>query len=163
MAGWLPLAMSKGCGCNLKLLQDGWGMIGWLAPTRSTDSGCNCRPPIDGWEVAGWLALAISNYFGCDFGSLGDGWEMVGRTPVVLEPPTQKQTSVQYTQKHTIQMKTRTRWLGGRLWLSHNKVGCESKSPGDGQVMVGRWLCGWPLLFPKIAGVIADLCEMAGR
>ena len=51
MAGRLPLAISKDCGCDSRSLQDGWEMIGWLAPTSSKDFGCNCRSPTDGWVV----------------------------------------------------------------------------------------------------------------
>ena len=51
MAGRLPLAISKDCGCDSRSLQDGWDMIGWLAPTSSKDFGCNCRSPTDGGVV----------------------------------------------------------------------------------------------------------------
>ena len=80
MAGCLPLAISEYCGCSSRSLQDGWGMTGWLAPTSSNDFGCHCRSPRDGWV---------------------DGWEMDGRTPVVLERPTQHiDTSIQSQQPY---------------------------------------------------------------
>ena len=34
MARWLPLAISKVCGCIFRSLQDGLEMTGWLAPTN---------------------------------------------------------------------------------------------------------------------------------
>ena len=123
MAGWLPLAISKDCGCNSKSPQDGLEMSGWLAPTSSKDVSCNCRSSRDGLEMAGLVALAISNHSGCNFGTvgvagrwLGDGWKMAGRTPVVLEHPIQNKPSVQHNKtQHKLKTKYRTRWLGG--WL----------------------------------------------
>ena len=80
MAGRLPLAISKDCGCHdSRSLQDGWRMTWWLAPTSSKYFGCNCKSPRDVWEMAGLVAVAISNDFGCSFESLGDAWEMARR------------------------------------------------------------------------------------
>ena len=107
---------------------------------------------LDRWEMAGrWL---------------GDGWEMTGRTPVVLQHPffiKQKQnneyhqynnTTIQYNHKQ----KEPDGWVVGFF---------EFQEQSDGNLnrrkMARRWLGGWPLLFPKIAGVIPDRCKIAGR
>ena len=83
--------------------------------------------------MAGWLALAISNDFGCHCGSLGDGWE----TTSCIRTPNTK-TTIGATHKQTVHITTRTKWLGGWLWLVQ-KFGCQSNSPGDGWEMAG-WL-----------------------
>ena len=137
MAGWLPLAISTDCGCNSRSLQDGWELIGWLAPTSSTDCGCNCRSPRDGWAIVGWLALTIFT--------------------------DQKAISTTTTTNNTGQLNTRTKWLGGWRCLVQEHFSCQSRPPGDGWEMAGRWLGGCPWLFPKIAGVILDRYKMAGR
>ena len=158
MAGWLPLAISKDCGCDSKSLRDGWQMIGWLAPPSFKYFWCNRRSPRDGWEMAGWLALAFSNDFGRNIGSLGDVWQMDGRTHVVLKQQIQNKTiGTHTTTQLTLEINTITRLLGGWLWLFHKQIGCKSKSPGDGWERAGR------LAIPKIAPVILDRCKVAGR
>ena len=121
MAGWLPQAISKHCGCNYKSLQDGWKLTGWLAPTSSKDSGCNCRSPRDGLDMAGWLALNMSEDFGCRFGSLGDCWGMVGRAPVALEHPIQTNT-ISTTQTHTHSANTNPNQVAGWSAMSISKT-----------------------------------------
>ena len=158
MAGWLPQAISKHCGCNYKSLQDGWKLIGWLAPTSSKDSGCNCRSPRDGLDMAGWLALTISKDFGCRFGSLGDCWGMVGRAPVALEHPIQTNT-ISTTQTHT-QCKYKSEpsgWVVGDVYFKN-----MSRVHLDRLEMAGRWLGACPWLFPNIAGVVLDRYKMVG-
>ena len=152
VALWLPLAISKDCGCTFRSLQDGWGMTWWLASMSSKDIVGNCRSPRDGWEMAGWLALEISNDFGCNSESVGDGWE---NTCCIRTPNTTKTISA--TQNHTVHIKPKPDgWAIGSGYFKH--IECESKSPGDGWKMFGKrpWLC------PKMAGVIRNRCKMVG-
>ena len=120
--------------------------------------------------MAGWLALAIFNDFGYEFGSLGDGLEMAGRwlgehllyynTHFVLNKKQNNEyhqynnTTIQYNHKQ----KEPDGWVVGFF---------EFQEQSDGNLnrrkMARRWLGGWPLLFPKIAGVIPDRCKIAGR
>ena len=107
MAGWLPLAISKECGCDSRSLHDGWEMTAWLAPTSSKYVGCSCRSPRDGWEMAVWFALAISSDFGWHVGSL----KMAGKIHVVFEHSIPNKT-ISTTQNHTVQITTRTKRPG---------------------------------------------------
>ena len=138
MAGWLPLGISKDCGCNPRSLHNGSEMIGWLAPTSSKDVGCNCRSPRDVWEMAGWLALAMSKDFGCHFGSLEDGRE---NTCCIITQNTATKPSVQQKPNQYT-----TKWLGGWLLPFRTQSGVNRHR----QEMAGRWVGRCPWVFPKI-------------
>ena len=140
MARWLPLAISKDCGCNSKSVQDSCEMIGLLAPTTSKYVGCSCRSPRDGWAKAGWLALALSNDGGCHFGSLEDGWDKAGRTFVLLEHPIQHTHTNSTTHKSYITNKNQNQ-LAGWLALANSKTSGVNLHRRE---MAGRWLGGCP-------------------
>ena len=121
-------------------------MAGWLDLAISKDFGGKSKSPEDGWEVAGWLALAMSTDFGWSFSLPGDGWEMAGW----LAPTISKDFGRNYRSR-------------GDGWEMAVAISRKTNVNLDRRGMAGRWLGGCPWLFPRIACVILDPCEMAGR
>ena len=109
-----------------------------------------------------WLALAISYKFGFDFGSLGDGWRWLGdswkNTCCIITP--NKKEGHQYNTQPYSTHTTQHRMAG---WLALVFSRTASSVNSNCREMAGRWLGGWPHLFPKIPGVIPDRCKMVGR